>query len=95
MGQFSPDGESGFPSGGVGRGSISGTIVEQGDSQLIVELDDGSEVAVNLTEETTVSQLTDLESTELAVGDSISVVPSGLQAASASAEVDALEIQRR
>jgi hypothetical protein len=85
----SSPGEGSFPGGG-GQGSpLSGEITTAGEGKLTLKLEDGSEVTVNLTDETVLTDTREIGAADLAVGDQITVMGSD-----GSDEIDALRVQR-
>ena len=75
-----PDGASGdaptggFAGGGAGGGFTSGTVTAVDGDTVTLELEDGSTVTVTTTDDTTVTTTTDASVSDLAEGDSLTVV---------------------
>ena len=79
-GMTRPDGASGgapsgdFAGGGAGGGFTAGTVTSVDGDTVTLELDDGSTVTVTTTDDTTVTTTTDASVSDLAEGDSLTVM---------------------
>jgi hypothetical protein len=79
-GMTRPDGATGeaptgdFAGGGAGGGFTSGTVTAVDGDTVTLELEDGSTVTVTTTDDTTVTTTTDAAVSDLAEGDSLTVV---------------------
>ena len=79
-GMTRPDGASGgapsgdFAGGSAGGGFTAGTVTAVDGDTVTLELDDGSTVTVTTTDDTTVTTTTDASVSDLAEGDSLTVM---------------------
>jgi hypothetical protein len=91
-----PSGEGGIrlPGGGFGVGSTSGTVASIDGDSITLRLEDGSEVQVQVTDETQITDLADLSVGDLQAGDAITVRPNAAGQDEDSGDITAQSITR-